>query len=208
MLESCNHHARGGHSPRHQRDPLQAKVDSNSGQSRSGPQSQHPGKHIRSPGQLVKTSTLISKAVHSQITPANHTKHLKLGRGDTAYLQSGPQPKHFRKSAVTPGHWEEETMLNFKAVPIHSFPGTGREYRTLGRGDAAYFQSGPHPQQFRQPAGTLCNGIHRSTASLDATRETPQPFGFNMKITPWYQEVTGNDPPDVTRGSGSSDLIW
>ena len=121
-------------------------------------------------------------------------------------MQSGPQPHHFRKSAENPGHREEATWHISNAVPTHSTPGIGREYRTLGRGEAAFSQSGPHP-------GIPCTGIHSSSTNLDATPETRQPTGANMKMPPWYQEVTGNDPPRyylrpvaVTQGVGTYDL--
>ena len=124
-----------------------------------------------------------------------YTTHRKSGRDITAYLQSSPQLQHSMKSAKNPGHRVEVTELTSKAVPTHHTPWNGREYRTLGRGEAAYLQSGPHPQQVSQPPGALYVDIHRSTASLDAAPETHQSIGVNMKIPPWYQEVTGSDPP-------------
>ena len=45
-------------------------------------------------------------------------------------------------------------MLISKAAYNHNTSGNGREHQTLGRGDAACFQSGPHPQQFRKPPKT------------------------------------------------------
>ena len=140
-----------------------------------------------------------------------HTTHRESGRGNTALLQSGSQLQLSMKSAKNPGHRVEVTGHISNAVPTHNTPGNGQEHLTLGRSEAAYLQSGPHPQQVSHPPGTLCIGIHRSTASLDTTPETHQPIGLNIKMPPWYQEVTGNDPPrcylrSVMQGVGTYHL--
>ena len=99
------------------------------------------------------------------------------------------------KSAKNPGHRVEKTRHISNAVPTNNTPGNGREHRTLGRREAAYLQSGPHPQQFSQPPEILCTGIHRGTANQDPTPTTNRSSGPVETSTTCYLRP-------VTRGVG------
>ena len=133
----------------------------------------HTMQHQRYPSQLK----IESNSGQYQGGPC-HTTHRKSGKCNTAYLQSGPQLQHSMTLAGNPGHRVEVTRHTSKAVPTQSTPGSGREHWTLGSVEAAYLQSGPHPQQVSQPPGTQCIGIHRSTGSLGTTTETHQPIAL------------------------------
>ena len=138
-VESCNQHSRGRQPHRHKGHFLHPKVRGGSGHPHNGPRLQHSRRMVRSIGHRVEATALSSKSASPQ---------------NNAYFQSGQRTQNFRMSAKNPGQWEEAPMLISKAAHTHNTSGNGREYWTLGRGDAAYFQSGPLPQHFRKPPRT------------------------------------------------------